>query len=476
MSKFAHAYCQGYKHSYAWCQQEVADSALIEAGEFPWLPVDICFDVKGNYAKNHHSVFLYMRNGYDKNETEWLPIIVQEHDAFFFFERDLKIKRRDADSVCLFAKDFAPLICKVAAGELSLNDFLSDIPPCWEPLMEHDLFAHTSTGFHTWFNVNLCFDDDQYYKTENHPLWFYARNGHTHEDEEWLKIIVTDKGVDLSEITSEIKIRDKNFKTLCDFVNAHHEDIRKLADSEINFSQFVTIIQNYEHHINVQNWAHMKPWFGMDVYLDDNKYYIKNNHPLWLYFRNGYTDDCEEWQRIVVTDNGHALREIKSEVKIDERDFSALCHFVDDYHDEIRRLADGELNFTHFCETIEARENGKFKEIADGPLRFQLVQDWCVYNYYKSYGPATHEVDLREYALKKDIEKLRSIRMSSSTKRRMLTKLYVKWFDYDDPDMIWEIVHEEFQRLGNYQDEFVKQICQDFADNIHNLIAEICRE
>lgn len=68
-------------------------------------------------------------------------------------------------------------------------------------------------------------------------------------------------------------------------------------------------------------------------------------HPLWIYFKNGYEDRSNEWLPLVVSKRPY-LAFPRKRVKITTDDFEKIVEFVSRYSNESRAVADNEKELT----------------------------------------------------------------------------------------------------------------------------------
>ncbi|MBR4046138.1 MAG: hypothetical protein IKK05_04465 [Alistipes sp.] len=86
---------------------------------------------------------------------------------------------------------------------------------------------------------------------------------------------------------------------------------------------------------------------GLPVYIHiDNWERFKHlEHPLWIYFKNGYEDRNNEWLPLVVSKRPY-LAFPRKRVKITTDDFEKIVEFVSRYSNELRAVADNEKELT----------------------------------------------------------------------------------------------------------------------------------
>lgn len=104
---------------------------------------------------------------------------------------------------------------------------------------EISYFVHIWTHIKNWLPVDIALDDDAYYKYNSHPVWLYFRNSYDDSCEDWLPVVV-DKNPYIPLSDAHLNIAYLDYLSVCQFIHTYCELIKKLADSEINISDFVS--------------------------------------------------------------------------------------------------------------------------------------------------------------------------------------------------------------------------------------------
>lgn len=104
-------------------------------------------------------------------------------------------------------------------------------------------------------------------------------------------------------------------------------------------------------------------------------------------------------------------------------------------------------------------------------LRFQLVENWCLCKYFQLFNSESENFAHWISELKVCIDNLKILDIKGGIdKRRILTRMLVNDYDYDNVNMIERIVRGKFAR-NNINDNNQKVlVCTEFADNINGLI------
>lgn len=111
-----------------------------------------------------------------------------------------------------------------------------------------------------------------------------------------------------------------------------------------------------------------------------------------------------------------------------------------------------------------------YKIRVDG-LRFQLVENWCLCKWCQLFDPRCENFAHWIIELKACINNLKFLNIKNCIdKKRILTRMLINDYDYNDSYMIERIIRDKFidEHINdNYQK---KIICAEFANNIDKLI------
>lgn len=111
-----------------------------------------------------------------------------------------------------------------------------------------------------------------------------------------------------------------------------------------------------------------------------------------------------------------------------------------------------------------------YKERVNG-LRFQLVENWCLCKYCQIFNPEHETFAHWLTELKACIDNLKFLDIKNGIdKKRILTRMLVVDYDYNDTNMIERIVRGKFNRekINDVQQRNV--VCYEFTENISGLI------
>lgn len=221
----------------------------------------------------------------------------------------------------------------------------------------------------TGLPCDIIVDCGKTYEYYNHPLCLYVVKGNN-----VYPVDIARSATSPSEIPSEVLMFiEENYDSLCAFANM-----------EIDGPDFFDIIESYKNrhtHINVlgcgtvnnnhvlreenvlrnddlMEYAKLgKQYTGLnvDVFVDDGEAYKRNEHPLWIYVRNGYSN-IDSFFPVVVSKTPFVPSHIsKDDINIQEADLEAVMVFVSINALLLRDFADEKvehMDFYKICKPV----------------------------------------------------------------------------------------------------------------------------
>lgn len=98
----------------------------------------------------------------------------------------------------------------------------------------------------------------------------------------------------------------------------------------------------------IPSYPDKNPVFApLDILVDTEGDYKRNNHPLWIYFRNGYSQESE-WIPLITEPNKIYIPLEQINLEVTQIHFSGLVEFVEACYQQLKDLADGKLDYTDF--------------------------------------------------------------------------------------------------------------------------------
>ena len=114
-----------------------------------------------------------------------------------------------------------------------------------------------------------------------------------------------------------------------------------------------------------------------------------------------------------------------------------------------------------------------YRQKVDG-LRFQLVENWCLCKWCQLFNPECENFAHWIVELRACINNLKLVDIKNGIdKRRILTKMLIDDYDYDETNMIIRIVNDKFDLENINNNTQRARVASAFADNIQNLIEVI---
>ena len=141
--------------------------------------------------------------------------------------------------------------------------------------------------------------------------------------------------------------------------------------------------------------------------------------------------------------------------------------FSESFDEVFNRLKDKIAN--------ESISRDDYSSVADGVSQ-QLVENWCLCKYCQMFDSENQNyrhwmTEFRSYAIK-----LKRLNLKSGSKKKLLTKLYVDDFDFDDTKTIFVMISDKFEVEG-FDDLDARMIVADeFSSSINELIGCISDE
>lgn len=111
-----------------------------------------------------------------------------------------------------------------------------------------------------------------------------------------------------------------------------------------------------------------------------------------------------------------------------------------------------------------------YKHRVDG-LRLQLVENWCLCKYCQLFDLNNQNFAHWITELRVCINNLKFLDIKNGIdKRRVLQKMLVEDYDYDETNMIMRIIEDKFNGENINDNSQKAKVCAEFADNINGLI------
>ena len=107
-------------------------------------------------------------------------------------------------------------------------------------------------------------------------------------------------------------------------------------------------------------------------------------------------------------------------------------------------------------------------------FRFQLVENWYLCKYCQLFKADCENFAYWIKELKNCIDNLKFLDINNGiSKRKVLTRMLVKEYDYNNANMIERIVRDKFVTENISDNNQKVRVCIEFTDNINGLIDAI---
>ena len=113
-----------------------------------------------------------------------------------------------------------------------------------------------------------------------------------------------------------------------------------------------------EDELELMEYALVKPKFSglnVDLFVDDGGAYLRHDHPLWMYFRNGYTKIHSVLPISVDTLQPQVLVH-KYNLIITEEDFRSIVDFVKRHASLLVDFANRKVSHIEFFNNIQCKK------------------------------------------------------------------------------------------------------------------------
>lgn len=101
-------------------------------------------------------------------------------------------------------------------------------------------------------------------------------------------------------------------------------------------------------------WLHPeKTGLNVDIFADDGEAYIRNNHPQYLYVRNGYNKSVEEFIPFLVSEKPCMLYN-GFYVKLTNSDIEEVIDFIKENLEVLRTNADMKISHNEFYQSLKS--------------------------------------------------------------------------------------------------------------------------
>ena len=195
-----------------------------------------------------------------------------------------------------------------------------------EELLEYAWLKKENTGI----DIDIFVDDGGSYKRYGHPLWIYARNGHTDNDP-FFHIIVSNKP-ELPNI--DYNISSFELRAITAFVEINANLLRMLADDEISHLEFYKMCRPIIHSFSksetksVNEMATLKPnvsGLPMILWIDEGT--SPQHGPRVKFKANSDQKTTSSYSTMTISQNPK-VRYLPNKCDLTTRDIEVLKEFI----------------------------------------------------------------------------------------------------------------------------------------------------
>lgn len=200
------------------------------------LNVDIFVDDGGSYLRHHHQLLLFVRNGYDKSVSEFIPFSISEKPVILDESIDYQISYNDIFAVQDFIAVNKSLLEQLADEEISQVSFLQSIRvPSYVvtegrvALMEMATLRMSDSNL----PMDVWLDEGATFQGHAPRLKFRASN-EQRTTREFSSMLLTDPPT-IENMPSNSPLKKKDIDALKKFVVDNLEKLLQLANGEIDY-------------------------------------------------------------------------------------------------------------------------------------------------------------------------------------------------------------------------------------------------
>ena len=204
---------------------------------FTNLNVDIFVDDGGSYLRHNHELLLLVRNGYDKNITEFIPFSISSNPIILDDNIDFMISYDDIFNVQDFIVENLEILQALANREIGQTAFVHSIKtPVYSITENAEILIEMSTlrKEDTTLPMDIWVDENATFQGHAPRLKFRASR-EQRTTREFSSMILTNPP-SIENMPQNSPLRKKDIDKLKTFVINNLELLLKLANGEIDFA------------------------------------------------------------------------------------------------------------------------------------------------------------------------------------------------------------------------------------------------
>lgn len=202
------------------------------------LKVDVFVDDSGAFERYGHPLVLYVRNGYDKESSDFIPFLVSNKPQVLDDNMDFHISYEDIFSVMDLIQENQKLLVGLAKGTIEASDFVSELKQVsyYEILVESKnilLEMATLRASKSNLPVDIWLDEGVTFQGHAPRIKFRASN-EQRTTRDFSTMLITDP-TQIENLPSNSPLRKKDIEKLQRFVNNNKDLLLRLAKGEISY-------------------------------------------------------------------------------------------------------------------------------------------------------------------------------------------------------------------------------------------------
>lgn len=203
------------------------------------IDVDIFVDDGEAYKRDGHKPLLFVRNGYDKMNFEFVPISVSQTPYIMNREMKINIIKGDIRKIFIFIRKNLSLLLRLANMEIDQVDFLKNIQPISsmireqkEILSEMSLLRSKDTNLPT----DIWVDEGETFHGHAPRIKFRASNDQSTTWE--FSTITLEEEPIIKNLPKKCSLKGKEIRRIQEFVKNNRELLIRLAYNDIDLDDF----------------------------------------------------------------------------------------------------------------------------------------------------------------------------------------------------------------------------------------------
>lgn len=203
--------------------------------EYTGLNYPIFADDEKSYIKDKHQPLLFVKNGNNSNEMDFIPFSLSIRPIILDRQIDVKISAKDIAMIQLFIRKNLFVLLNFANEKMTHLEFFKAIKPVEKMLSEMSKLSKEITNL----PMDIWVDEAATFQGHAPRLKFQASKDQK-TTREYSTMLLSDPPV-IENLPRKVNLKTKDIKKLEDFVLANFKALNQLARNEINLRDFFEI-------------------------------------------------------------------------------------------------------------------------------------------------------------------------------------------------------------------------------------------